>query len=435
MLVASEVRYRYGTVPSKVIPRRGPENRCGQSALLCNKNRKAIDGNAAMDPAPDEGSRSAAEQAAQHLTNVLLPMDATPTLAAHVAPHAAFVSGIAERADVVLAAALFRELSQRFEKLSPLQRFSLHLALLRSAPETFRRRLEDPISNDDERWLAAVAPCVAVVVYLRRGAAIAHNTSTDQLLEVLEDNELAQSRADDAATFAASLYCVCLGLEWLGRTAYDERMEKGLKRDGNVLLGYDEDLTASESCVYDFAHVLSPEGFALTKAEIKKHYVVVHVTQCLQQIGVSWEAVIAHAHVLAAEVKRVKSEVHTTTPGLKAAEARARAWPARDVTHLQFEIAEAPRDGFAALACTAKLSLEDALGTSRLEAVHVKHVVGGRRKCHLRSCATLESDSTKFLRCARCKDAHYCSRKCQEDDWRRRHHKRTCARFPPSVDK
>ena len=53
-----------------------------------------------------------------------------------------------------------------------------------------------------------------------------------------------------------------------------------------------------------------------------------------QKIGVSWEAVIAHAHVLAAEVKRVKSEVHTTTPGLKAAEARARAWPARDVTHL-----------------------------------------------------------------------------------------------------
>ena len=34
-----------------------------------------------MDPAP-EGSSSAAAEAAQHLTNVLLPMDATPTLAA-----------------------------------------------------------------------------------------------------------------------------------------------------------------------------------------------------------------------------------------------------------------------------------------------------------------------------------------------------------------
>ena len=74
-----------------------------------------------MDPTPDEGS--AAAEAAQQLTNVLLPMDATPTLAAHVAPHAAFVSSISERADVVLASALFRELSQRFEKLTPLQRF------------------------------------------------------------------------------------------------------------------------------------------------------------------------------------------------------------------------------------------------------------------------------------------------------------------------
>ena len=379
-----------------------------------------------MDPAPDEGS--AAAEAAQQLTNVLLPMDATPTLAAHVAPHAAFVTSVSERADVVLASALFRELSQRFEKLTPLQRFSLYLSLLKHAPETFRRRLED----DNEGWLAAAVPCVAVVVYLRRGAAITQS-STDQLLEVLEDNELAQSREDDAATFAASLYCVCVGLEWLGRVVYEERIAAGIHKDGRVLLGYDEDLTAAERCVYDFAHVLSPEGFALTRAEIKSPYVVVHVTQC--RGGVSWEAVIAHAHVLAVEVKRVRGEVHTTTPGLKAAEARARAWPARDVTHLQFEIAEAPRDGFAALACTAKLSLEDALATKTaddpLAPVHVKHVVDGRRKCHLRSCDILESDAAKFLRCARCKDAHYCSRACQEDDWRRGHHKRTCARCPP----
>ena len=380
-----------------------------------------------MDAAPDEGS--AAAEAAQHLTNVLLPMDATPTLAAHVAPHAAFVTSVSERADVVLASALFRELSQAFEALSPLQRFSLYLALLKHAPETFRRRLED---SPDE-WLAAVAPCVAVVVYLRRGVP-AHASSSDDLLEVLDDAEQ-QSIEDDAATFAASLYCVCLGLEWLGRTAYDERIANGVKRDGKILLGYDEDLTASESCVYDFAHVIGGEGFALTRAEIRTPYVVVHVTQCLQKIGVSWEAVIARAHVLAAEVKRVKSEVHTTTPGLKAAEARARAWPARDVTHLQFEIAEAPRDGFAALACTAKLALEDALAKVDAAKVHVKHVVDGRRKCHLRSCANLESDAAKFLRCARCKDAHYCSRACQEDDWRRLHHKRTCGRCPPSVDK
>ena len=139
-----------------------------------------------MDPAPDEGS--AAAEAAQQLTNVLLPMDATPTLAAHVAPHAAFVSGVTERADVVLASALFRELSQAFETLSPLQRFSLYLAMLTQAPETFRRRLEDPISNDEGRWLAAAAPCVAVVVYLRRGAPL-YSSSTDQLLEVLDDAE------------------------------------------------------------------------------------------------------------------------------------------------------------------------------------------------------------------------------------------------------
>ena len=107
-------------------------------------------------------------------------------------------------------------------------------------------------------------------------------------------------------------------------------------------------------------------------------------------------------------------------------EARARAWPARDVTHLQFEIAEAP-----SRSCTAKLSLEDALAKVDAAKVHAKHVVNGRRKCHLRSCGALESDAAKFLRCARCKDAHYCSRKCQEDDWRKMHHKRTCARCPP----
>ena len=371
-----------------------------------------------MDPAPDDGS---ADEAAQQLRDVLLPIDATPKLTEHVAPHAAFVSAIAERADVVLASALFRELSQRFEKLTPLQRFSVHLSLLKNAPETFRRRLEDPISNDEGRWLAAAAPCVAVVVYLRRGAPL-YSSSADELLEVLDDAEQ-QSIEDDAATFASSLYCVCVGFEWLGRTVYDERMEKALKRDGKILLGYDEDLTASESCVYDFAHVLSGEGFVITKAEIKKHYVVVHVTAIR---GVSWEAVIAHSNILAVEVKRVKGEVHTTTPGLKAAEARARAWPARDVTHLQFEISEAP-----ATRCTAKLSLEDALAKVDAAKVHAKHVVNGRRKCHLRGCATLESDASKFLRCARCKDAHYCSRACQEDDWRKMHHKRTCGRCPP----
>ena len=56
----------------------------GQSALLCALGPQSSDGNAAMDPAPDEGS--AAAEAAQQLVDVLLPMDATPTLAAHVAP-------------------------------------------------------------------------------------------------------------------------------------------------------------------------------------------------------------------------------------------------------------------------------------------------------------------------------------------------------------
>ena len=258
------VRYRHVRCVTPYLG--GAEDRksiSGQSALLCaqkpqSSRRKRRNG-------PRTGRRQRRAEAAQHLTNVLLPMDATPTLASHIAPHAAFVSAIAERADVVLASALFRELSQAFEKLTPLQRFSLHLSLLKHAPDTFRRRLED---SPDE-WLAAAAPCVAVVAYLRRGAAIAQNTTTDQLLEVLDDNELAQSREDDAATFAASIYCVCLGLEWLGRKAYDERIANGVKRDGNILLGYDEDLTASESCVYDFAHVVSGEGFALTRRKLK----------------------------------------------------------------------------------------------------------------------------------------------------------------------
>ena len=201
-----------------------------------------------MDPAPDEGS--AAAEAAQHLTNVLLPMDATPTLAAHVAPHAAFVSTITERADVVLASALFRELSQRSRSCLP--------AALLTPPLIVKARPGDvpASSRGRQRGVArrrrALCSCCCVFAARR---PIAHASSTDQLLEVLDDAE-PQSREDDAATFAASLYCVCLGLEWLGRTAYDERIANGVKRDGKILLGYDEDLTASESCVYDFAHVL-----------------------------------------------------------------------------------------------------------------------------------------------------------------------------------
>ena len=161
----------------------------------------------------------------------------------------------------MLASALFRGARKRSRNWTPLQRFSVHLSLLH-APETFRRRLDSP-----DEWLAAAAPCVAVVVYLRRGAPL-HSSSADELLEVLDDAEQ-QSIEDDAATFSSSLSCVCVGLEWLGRTVYDERIEKGLRRDGKVLLGYDEDLTASESCVYDFAHVIGGEGFALTRAKSK----------------------------------------------------------------------------------------------------------------------------------------------------------------------
>ena len=48
-----------------------------------------------MDPAPDDGS--AAAEAAQQLGEVLLPMDATPTLAAHVASHAAQVVDVSRK--------------------------------------------------------------------------------------------------------------------------------------------------------------------------------------------------------------------------------------------------------------------------------------------------------------------------------------------------
>ena len=96
-----------------------------------------------MEPEEGSSSAAAAAEAAQHLTNVLLPMDATPTLAAHVAPHAAFVTSVSERADVVLASALFRELSQAFERcLPPATLLALPL-IVKARPGTFRRRLED----------------------------------------------------------------------------------------------------------------------------------------------------------------------------------------------------------------------------------------------------------------------------------------------------
>ena len=125
-------------------------------AAVATKTANQSTENAAMDPAPDEGS--AAAEAAQQLTNVLLPMDATPTLAAHVAPHAAFVSSISERADVVLASALFRELSQRFEKLTPLQRFSLHLSLLKHAPSELIGRHLPAVNLKTETGRPSCAP-------------------------------------------------------------------------------------------------------------------------------------------------------------------------------------------------------------------------------------------------------------------------------------
>ena len=118
-----KVSVRYGTL--YLGGSRGPENRSAANRRCCAR-KTAKQSTETPQWTQTEGSSSAAAEAAQHLTNVLLPMDATPTLAAHVAPHAAFVSDITERADVVLASALFRELSQAFEKLTPLQRFSLH---------------------------------------------------------------------------------------------------------------------------------------------------------------------------------------------------------------------------------------------------------------------------------------------------------------------
>ena len=368
-----------------------------------------------MEPALDEGSSNAAEQAAQHLADVLLPIDATTQLAAlpELERHHTFVSACCERADVVLASALFRDLSQAFEKLAPLPRFSLYLALLQCAARDFRRKLGD-VDASEERWLRAVAGCVAVVAYLRQGIAIAHDATTDALLTAIGDAELTAYR-EDITTFAASLYCVCVGLAWVAKPSYDDRIAEGLQletpRDGrSVLLGRHEDRTAAESCVYDFAHALSGKGFALTKAEIKTPYVITHLVQCRQvricdalvqpvqccvcledthrfdrakflpcytcaaklqksacptcaahitevvayarhdELGpmraalggaepvISWEAVIAHAHTLALEVQRLRAEVHTTTPGLKAAEARARSLPVKGATHLKFVI-------------------------------------------------------------------------------------------------
>lgn len=493
-----------------------------------------------MEPALDEGSSNAAEQAAQHLADVLLPIDATTQLAAlpELERHHTFVSACCERADVVLASALFRDLSQAFEKLAPLPRFSLYLALLQCAARDFRRKLGD-VDASEERWLRAVAGCVAVVAYLRQGIAIAHDATTDALLTAIGDAELTAYR-EDITTFAASLYCVCVGLAWVAKPSYDDRIAEGLQletpRDGrSVLLGRHEDGTAAESCVYDFAHALSGKGFALTKAEIKTPYVITHLVQCRQvricdalvqpvqccvcledthrfdrakflpckhsvacytcaaklqksacptcaahitevvayarhdELGpmraalggaepvISWEAVIAHAHTLALEVQRLRAEVHTTTPGLKAAEARAKSLPVKGATHLKFVIDEATRPltrGGAStpVACTACIALEDALAMPErarraggaaegldadelrrrdpLGPCHVKHVVQGRRKCHLRMCPVLEAPATKFLRCSRCKDAHYCSRKCQEADWKILHHRRTCGKCP-----
>ena len=126
-------------------------------------------------------------------------------------------------------------------------------------------------------------PCVAVIVYLRRGVP-AHASFTDQLLEVLDDADLHTIERGRRRDLRRVALLRCLGLEWLGRTAYDERIANGVKRDGKILLGYDEDPTASESCVYDFAHVIGGEGFAPTRAEIRTPYVVVHVTQCPKSV-------------------------------------------------------------------------------------------------------------------------------------------------------
>ena len=152
LLVASEVRYRYGTAPYTAVPVAAEDRKIDQrpiGAAVRAKTAKQSTETPPMDPAPDEGSGA---EAAQQLTNVLLPMDATPTLAAHVAPHAAFVSSITERADVVFASALFHELSQRFEKLS-------HAALL-APPQLLKHAFRIPASSRGRQRASSPPSCL-----------------------------------------------------------------------------------------------------------------------------------------------------------------------------------------------------------------------------------------------------------------------------------
>ena len=311
-----EVRYRYGTVLYLRWQQRTGKSISGQSALLCAKKRKAL--TETLQWTPHQTKAQCRRGAAQHLSDVLLPMDATPTLAAHVAPHAAFVSSISERADVVLASALFRELSQAFEKLSPLQLLALPLIVKArpgDVPASSRGRQRGVARR---RRALRSCYCVPEAGFLRTHHSRTNCSRSLTTPSLTVDN-------DDAATFAASLYCVCLGLEWLGRTAYDERNGEWSQTRRQDTIG----LRRGPDGVRIMCLRLRPRywGRGLRADESGNQEKLrrrARDTASVRKSCVSWEAVIARAHVLAAEVKRVKSEVHTTTPGLKAAEARAR---------------------------------------------------------------------------------------------------------------
>ncbi|KAH8073113.1 hypothetical protein JL721_3092 [Aureococcus anophagefferens] len=152
-----------------------------------------------------------------------------------------------------------------------------------------------------------------------------------------------------------------------------------------------------------------------------------------------YKAAILHASVLAVEMRRVKDE----RPDAATREC------------IRFDLVEGD------VTITGRVTVADALTLGRqnvsmvtmqtrlasceserdrmkvlqelnpLRTVHVQQRVAGKRKCQLKQCDTLESDDHKFLRCARCKDAAYCSKECQRLDWSLvGNHKRMCGTVP-----
>jgi len=152
-----------------------------------------------------------------------------------------------------------------------------------------------------------------------------------------------------------------------------------------------------------------------------------------------YKAAILHASVLAMEMRRVKDERPdaatrefvrfdvsegdvTTTARVTVADALTLGRQNVSMVTMQTRLAscESERDRMKVLR-----------ELDPLRTVHVRQRVAGKRKCQLKQCDTLESDDRKFLRCARCKDAAYCSKECQRLDWSLvGNHRRVCGAVP-----